>query len=76
MTVHKCLKCKKVYDCKNKMVQHVNKEFFAQLYGFKSQEELKTMGGELKEPKCAESYESTCPYCAFKVILGREYESI
>lgn len=74
MTVHKCFKCKKVYDCKNEAVITVNEAFFAKLYGFESKIEMNKAGFELIEPRCNETYEAACPYCAFKVIFNEEYD--
>ena len=76
MTVHKCFKCQKVYDCDNETVQCVNEEFFARLYGYDSHKALKEAGQILNVRECHENYDATCPYCAFKIILGKDYEPV
>ena len=73
MTVHKCFKCHKIYDCTNEVVLAANTAFFARLYGFKDEDEMGKLGYSMKDPQCHESYEATCPYCAFEVIFGEKY---
>ncbi len=74
MTVHKCFKCKKVYDCQNKQVLEANKAFWIKLYDFESEEAMEKQGYHLQDPRCHENYDATCPYCAFEVIFNEKYE--
>jgi len=74
MSVHKCFKCKKVYDCLNESVIHAKEAFFAKLYGFDSPKEMEKQGYHFKDPRCHENYNATCPYCAFEVIFNEKYD--
>ena len=74
MTVHKCFKCEKIYDCTNEAVMQCNKDFFAELFGFEGEKDLLAKGYDYKDPICNEEYDATCPFCAFKIIFNREYE--
>ena len=73
MTIHKCYKCEKTYDCDNEAVDKANRDFYLRLLGFNNEEELAEAGKKLETKVCTEGYMSTCRYCAYKVIFGVDY---